>query len=506
MPAYNAATPHPRLPPVLKEYPQYDATGLAALIARREVSAAEVLEAALARLEAVNPKINAFCTPMIDAARARAAGPLDGPFAGVPFLLKDIAQHVKGVPTSAGSRVLKDWCPDVTSEIVLRFERAGLVSFGKTTLPELALKGCTESRLWGPTRNPWNLDRTPGGSSGGAAAAVAAGIVPAASASDGGGSIRIPASYCGLFGLRPGRGRVPPGPTHDEFWEGASSEHVLTHTVRDSAGLLDAIHGADLGSPFRIAPPERPYAEEVGRDPGRLRIGFSTASPINQPVDPDYIRAIHDTAKLLEGLGHQVEEARPAIDGMALARCYLTMYYGQTAAAVDHACALTGAREADFELETRALALFGRSLTAGEYVARRQEWNGFMRALGAFHQRFDLYLIPSAAQAPAAIGSQELPMAEQLAMRAVLRLGLGRQVLNSGVIDRIAAKSLGRVPFTQLSNLTFTPSMSVPLHVDRGGLPVGVQFVAASGGEGLLIRLAAQLEAAAPWAERRAPI
>lgn len=299
---------------------------------------------------------------------------------------------------------------------------------------------------------------------------------------------------------------MPPGPTHDEFWEGASSEHVLTRTVRDSAGLLDAIHGPDQGSPFRIAAPERPYAEEVGRDPGRLRIGFSTASPINQPVDPDYVRAVHDTAKLLESLGHHVEEARPAIDGLALARCYLTMYYGQTAAAVDHACALTGATEADFELETRALAMFGRSLTAGEYVARRQQWNDFMRALGDFHQRYDLYLTPAAAQAPAAIGSQNLPLSEQIAMRAVLKLGLGRQVLKSGLIDRIAAKSLGRVPFTQLSNLTFTPSMSVPLHMDREGMPIGMQFIAASGGEGLLIRLASQLEVAAPWAQRRAPI
>lgn len=491
---------------MFKEYLQYDATGLAALIAGREISATEVLDAALARLDAVNPKINAFCTPMIDAARARAAGPLSGPFAGVPFLIKDIAQHVKGVPTSAGSRVLKDWRPDVSSEIVLRFERAGLVSFGKTTLPELALKGCSEAELFGATRNPWKLDRTPGGSSGGAAAAVAAGIVPAASASDGGGSIRIPASYCGLFGLRPGRGRVPPGPTHDEFWEGASSEHALTRTVRDSAGLLDAIHGPDEGSPFRIKTPERPYIEEVGRDPGRLRIGFSTVSPIAQPVDPDYVRAVHDTAKLLESLGHHVEEARPAIDGHALARCYLTLYYGQTAASVAHACALTGASEADFELETRALALFGRSLTAGEYVSRRQQWNGFMRALGAFHQRYDLYLTPAAAQGPAVIGSQNLPLVERLGMHTMLKLGLGRQVLKSGLIDKVAAKSLGRVPFTQLSNLTFTPSMSVPLHMDRDGLPIGMQFIAAADGEGLLIRLASQLEVAAPWADRRAAI
>ncbi|WP_295681487.1 amidase [uncultured Nevskia sp.] len=491
---------------MFKEYPAHDATGLAELVARREISAVELLDAALARLDEVNPKINAFCAPMIDAARQRANGPLSGPFAGVPFLIKDIAQNVAGVPTSAGSRVLKDWRPDVSSEIVLRFERAGLVSFGKTTTPELALKGCTESLLFGATRNPWNLSRTPGGSSGGAAAAVAAGIVPVASASDGGGSIRIPASYCGLFGLRPGRGRVPPGPSHDEFWEGASSEHVLSHTVRDSARMLDAIHGADQGSPFRIAAPERPYAEEVGRDPGRLRIGFSTASPINQPVDLDCVRAVHETAKLLESLGHHVEEASPEIDGEALARCYLTMYYGQTAATVDHACELSGANESAFELDTRALAAFGRSLTAGEYVASRQRWNDFLRAMGRFHSRFDLYLTPTVAQPAAGIGAQDTPLAERIGLRAVLKLGLARRLLDSGVVDKIAAKSLGRVPFTQLSNLTFTPSMSVPLASFADGMPLGVQFVAATGGEGLLIRLASQLEQAQPWAGRRAVI
>lgn len=491
---------------MFKEYPAHDATGLADLVARREISAVELLDAALDRLDEVNPKINAFCAPMIDAARQRAGGPLSGPFAGVPFLIKDIAQNVAGVPTSAGSRVLKDWRPDVSSEIVLRFERAGLVSFGKTTTPELALKGCTESLLFGATRNPWNLSRTPGGSSGGAAAAVAAGIVPAASASDGGGSIRIPASYCGLFGLRPGRGRVPPGPSHDEFWEGASSEHVLSHTVRDSARMLDAIHGADQGSPFRIAAPERPYAEEVDRAPGRLRIGFSTASPINQPVDPDCVRAVHETAKLLEGLGHHVEEAAPEIDGEALARCYLTMYYGQTAAAVDHACELSGASESAFELDTRALAAFGRSLTAGEYVASRQRWNDFMRAMGCFHSRYDLYLTPTVAQPAAEIGAQDTPLAERIGLRAVLRLGLARRLLDSGVVDKIAAKSLGRVPFTQLSNLTFTPSMSVPLASFADGMPLGLQFIAATGGEGLLIRLASQLEQAQPWAGRRAAL
>ena len=491
---------------MFQEYRQYDGTGLAELVARGDVSPAELLAAAQARAAEVEPRLNTIGIPMDEIAARRLHEPLSGPFAGVPFLIKDIAQHYAGVPTTAGSRALRNWVPAVTSEVVLRFLRAGTVIFGKTTTPELALKGCTESLLFGPTRNPWNTERTPGGSSGGAAAAVAAGIVPMASASDGGGSIRIPASYCGLFGLRPGRGRVPPGPTHDEFWEGASSEHVLTVSVRDSARMLDAINGPDEGCSFRIAPPERPYADEVGRDPGRLRIGFSIANPIGQPIDADSVLAVRNAAALLASLGHHVEEAAPDIDGRALARCYLTMYYGQTAASVADAQAKVGASEKEFELETRALALFGRSLNAGEYVSRRKEWNTFQRALGRFHRQYDLYLTPTVAQPAAGIGEQDPPLAERLALQAILKLGAGRAVLKSGLIDQITDKSLGRVPFTQLSNLTFTPSMSVPLHMDRNGMPVGVQFIAASGGEGLLIRLASQLEQAAPWAQRRPAI
>ena len=491
---------------MFKEYPQHDATSLADLVARREISATELLEAALARAEAVRSRINAICIPMTELARERAANRLSGPFAGVPFLIKDIGQHYAGVPTTAGSRALRAWTPTEHAEVVNRFLAAGLVIFGKTATPELALKAQTETVLFGATRNPWNPDRTPGGSSGGAAAAVAAGIVPMAGASDGGGSIRIPASYCGLFGLRPGRGRVPSGPQEGECWEGASSEHVLTRSVRDCARMLDALHGADTGAPFVIAPPERPYSEETGRDPGRLRIGFSTVSPLGTPVHADCIRAVEDTARLLERLGHRVEPATPEIDGIALARCYLSMYFGQTAASVAEARALTGARESEFELDTRALAMLGRSLSAGEYVARHKQWNQFARALGRFHRQYDLHLTPTVAAPPARIGELDLPLTQRAALRAILRLGLGKTLLKSGVVDQLAQQNLRRVPFTQLSNLTGTPSMSVPLQMSAEGLPVGVQFIAASGGEGLLIRLAAQLEQAQPWSGRRAAI
>jgi len=495
---------------VFKEYADYDATGLARLVARREVSPAELLEAAIARCEALNPRLNAVNIPMPEIARARVREPLEGPFAGVPFLIKDIAQDYAGVPSTSGSRALRNWVPPVHAEIVRRFLGAGLVIFGKTATPEFALKGITETALWGATRNPWDTGRSPGGSSGGAAAAVAAGIVPMAGASDGGGSIRIPAAYCGLFGLRPSRGRVPPGPLHGEFWDGASSEHVLTRSVRDSARMLDALAGADAGAPFVIAPPYLPYAEEVGRDPGRLRIGFSVRSPLGTPVDAACVQAVRDAARLLEGLGHDVEEAEPEVDGQALAHCFITMYFGQVAASIEEARRLTGAGEADFELDTRALGMFGRALSAGEYVHARKRWNEFARALGRFHQAYDLYLIPSTAMPPSRIGELDMPAAQQAALKVILRLGVGRLLLGTGLVRQIVDESLKRVPFTQLSNLTGTPSMSVPLHwaaAEPGGpeLPVGVQFVARFGEEDLLLRLASQLEQARPWNDRRPP-
>ncbi|HEU4671032.1 MAG TPA: amidase [Dyella sp.] len=494
------------------EYAQHDATALAALIARREVSAGEVLEAALARSAEVNPALAAICLPMDAIARERAAGSLAGPFAGVPFLLKDMAQDFAGVPSPSGSQALRHWVPDHHSEIVRRFLDAGLVVFGKTASPEFALKAETSPRVWPqPTRNPWDPARTPGGSSGGAAAAVAAGIVPMAGASDGGGSIRIPAAYCGLFGLRPSRGRVPSGPDAAEFWEGASSQHVISRSVRDSARMLDAIAGPEHGAPFAIAPPAQPWSEAIGRPPRRLRIGFSTRSPLGTPVHPQCAAAVARAATLLEGLGHRVEEAEPAVDGAELARCFITMYFGQTAASMARARALTGASDADFELETRILGLLGRQVSAGEYVSRHARWNTFSHALADFHRSHDLYLTPTTAQPPNRIGELDTPAAQQRLARVVLAMRAGRLLMLSGMVGELVETSLSRVPFTQLSNLTGTPSMSVPLHwaaVEEGGpaLPFGVQFVAPSGDEATLLQLAAELEQAAPWYGRRPAI
>lgn len=477
----------------MKDYAQYDAIGLAELVRTRQVSAAELLEAAIGRANVVEPKLNAIVQRLDAMGRSSATTPASGPFAGVPFLLKDYGQELDGVPNYCGSAANRQHLAHGDSTYAARCKAAGLVIFGRTATPEFALKGITEPEAFGATRNPINLAHTPGGSSGGAAAVVAAGIVPMAGASDGGGSIRIPASYCGLFGLRPSRGRVPYGPHHGEGWEGASSEHVLTRSVRDSAAVLDVLAGASPGDPFIIAPPSATFAELARRAPGRLRIGFCARSPIGTDVHPEVIEAVRRSAKQLEALGHHVEEAEPAVDGLALAKSYFTMYLGQVAANM-RACRARGATEDQFELDTRALGLLGDALAAGEYVSQRRQWNSYARALGEYFTRFDLYLIPSAAFTAPRIGQLATPALQRAAIKPILALGLGKLLLKSGQVDKMVRDNLRITPFTQLSNLTGTPSMSCPLATSSEGLPIGVQFVAPFGEEGRLLSLAAQLE------------
>ena len=493
------------------EYLDLDATALAALVARGEVSGVEVLQAALARLDEVNPRLRAVVfdwrESALEQARAfdalpRGAPERSRPFAGVPLLLKDLGQDLRGQPATWASRARAGVLARDTSSVVQRWLAAGLLPLGKTNLPEFALKAVTEPALFGPCRNPWDPRRTPGGSSGGAAAAVAAGIVPVAGASDGGGSIRIPAAYCGLFGLRPSRGRVSEAPEADEFWEGASATHVLTRSVRDSAALLDAAMGASPGDPFTVAPPARSYALEACTAPPRLRIGFSVTSPLGTEVHADNVAAVERTLELLRELGHEVEPAAPAIDGEQLAQSYLGIYYGHVAADLRQCKREFGARDQDFELDTRALAAIGESLPAPAFVELRRRWNGFARALAAFHARHDLYLTPTTAQPAARIGELDAPPWQHAALRAVLACGLGGLLRRSGTVEQLARANLARTPFTQLANLTGTPAMSLPLHLGADGLPVGVQFVAPWGREDLLFQLAGQLESARPWAQR----
>jgi amidase len=480
---------------------RHDATALAELVARREVTPAELLEAAIARANATQPTLNHTPIRFDDVARARAAEALSGPFAGVPFLLKDIGQEFAGQPHTAAAAPNRDRIAPEHSYYTRRCLAAGLVIFGRTATPELGLRAQSESRLWGPSRNPWDTSRTPGGSSGGSAASVAAGVVPMAGANDGGGSIRIPAAFCGLFGLKPSTNRVSWGPPQGLAWEGASANGVLSRSVRDTARMLDVLAGPEPGEFFNPAPPARPYADEVGAPVERLRIGFSTASPLGAAVDPGNVKAVQDAARLLESLGHTVEEAAPALNGKSVAHAYLTMYLGQVAADV----AETGAKDTEFELETGLLASLGRALTAAEYVTSHRSWNDFARALGTFHQTYDLWLLPTVAGPPPRIGELALPKLQQRILPVLRTLRAGRLMLKAGVLDQIAHDSLSRTPFTQISNMTFTPSMSVPLAMSTGtpALPVGVQFVAKYGAEDLLIRLAAQLEQAHPWTQRR---
>jgi amidase len=491
------------------EYLRCDAMALAALVRRGEVSAAELLAIAIARRDRVEPRIHAIAQRLDNAAHAQLRDLAPGPLAGAPFLIKDCVHDYAGTPTTQGSRALRAAPPaPAHAAVVRRYLDAGLVIFGKTHLSELALKASADGAGHAPSCNPWRLERVPGGSSGGAAAAVAAGIVPMAAGNDGGGSIRIPAACCGLFGLRPSRGRVSSAPAHGEVWSGASSEGVLTRSVRDCAQALDILQGPEPGDPFQIAAPAEPYLQAMQRAPGRLRIGFCTDSPIGTPVDAQAAGAVHDAARLLESLGHDVEAAAPQIDGAALALSYLHLYFGLVSAAVAAACR-GGARRCEFELTTRLLAALGDATSAGRYVEQRDAWNTYARGLADFHRRFDLYLTPATAQPAVPHGSGDLPRAQQGVLGALERSGLLRVLAGAGVLDglvqRIARDNLAFVPFTQLANLTGTPAMSVPLAMSSDGLPLGVHFIARFGREDLLLQLAHQLEQAAPWFERMPP-
>jgi amidase len=492
----------------MNDYTEYDALGLAALVRSGEVTPAELAEQAIARIERDNPALNAVIHPLFEQARrqSREISTAGAPFHGVPFLVKDLLTTIAGAPYSKGCQALKQHRSPRDSELMKRYRAAGLVTLGKTNTPEFGLMGVTEPVAFGPTRNPWDRTRSPGGSSGGSAAAVAAGFVPMAGGGDGGGSIRIPAACCGLFGLKPSRGRTPTAPL-GAIWQGAAQEHVLTRSVRDSAAMLDAVQGSAPGAPYVIAPPERPYLEELNTPPGRLRIAWSTESPLGESVDPACIAAVEQAVRLLGELGHQLEETRPEYDGRALAMSYMTMYFGEVAAELKELDQLLGrpARATDVEPLTWMFGLLGRATSAGEFVESMQLWNTLGRIMGGFFQCQDLYLTPTTATLPPLVGGDQPSLPERMLVRLTNALGAGRLLKASGLVEQIATTALARVPFTQLANLTGLPAMSVPLYWTEQGLPVGVHFMAPFGAEARLLQLAAQLEQAAPWFGRRPP-
>jgi amidase len=470
------------------ELTSLDATAQAALAARGEVSPLELVEAAIERIASVNPRINAVVTPMFDEARRLVSvGLPTGPLRGVPYLLKDLMGTYGGVRQSYGSAFLREFVPPVDSELVVRLKRAGLVVVGKTNTPEFGILPTTEPRVFGPCRNPWNPAHSVGGSSGGSAAAVAARIVPAAHANDGGGSIRIPASCCGVFGLKPTRARNPLGPDYGDALGGLVAEHAVTISVRDSALLLDATAGPDVGDPYWAPPPERPYREEVGRDPGKLRLIFTTSSPTETPVHPECVAAVLEAAETCRRLGHDVEEYTPKIDPAGLNDAFIKVYAAGHAAELEHFIRLIGRRPAEGEIEplTDALRTLGSQLSGADYLLAIQQLQLVSREIARALDPYDAWITPTTPDPPAPLGQFESTAENPLA-------GLVRA-------SEVA-------PFTAIGNMTGLPAMSVPLAWSRAGLPIGIQFFARFGDEGSLFRLAAQLEAERPWKDRRPPI
>jgi amidase len=469
----------------LSEYMSYDALGLAELVRNGEVTPSELAELAFAAIEATNGRLNAVIDLyQAEVEQALAQGLPSGPLRGVPFLVKDLSLSYAGKPTTMGSRLFSQWAAPIDSELMARYRRAGLVVVGRTNVPELGFSFTTEPRRYGPTRNPWHVDHSSGGSSGGSAAAVAARMVPAAHGNDAGGSLRVPASCCGLFALKPTRGRTPAGPMMGELVFGLAVEHALTRSVRDSAALLDVTAGEDAGAPYAAAPPTRAFLAEVSTPPGKLRIALADEAWNGAPVASDCREAVARAARLCSSLGHEVVPARPPLAWEEF-RC---AYYGLASAFVAHlfdvVCPHFGLVPLPdlVEPSNLAIAARGRAMRAVDLASALGVRDRISRGVGAFFEQFDLLLTPTLAVPPPLIGELD-----------VNRAGLsGDQVL-----DRLFEVG----PFTALFNLTGSPAMNVPCHRTQSGLPLGVQFAARTGNEATLLRLAGQLEQELRWAE-----
>lgn len=469
----------------LREYAAVDGLGLAELVRRKEVSPEELFRTALAAIEAVNPSLNAVIGVLEEEARATLARGLpEGPFTGVPFAIKDLFLHAAGVHTDLGSRLFKGVVFPHDTALLARYRRTGIIPVARTNTPEMGYNATTEPVLHGPTHNPWNPAYSPGGSSGGSAAAVSAGLIPLAHANDGAGSIRIPAAMCGLFGMKPSRGRTPSGPDVGEPLLGTGVEHVVSRSVRDSAAMLDATSGPDVGNPFQIPPPERPFLAELGREPGRLRIAVSWTSPSGGAVSPECVAAVKRAAALCRELGHEVVEAAPVYSFESLQAALLSLWSSSLASWAQGLAEAMGRKPGPEVLEasTWATVQHGLDIKAMELQNTLAVMNQLARTLGQFFQEHDVLLTPTLPVAPYKLG-----------------------VLNANAPTTAQAWAehlFSYTVFTAVFNVTGLPAMNVPLHWSDAGLPVGVQFGGRWGEEGLLFRLAGQLEQARPWARR----
>ena len=478
----------------MDELARLDGSAQAELVRKGEVKPIELVDAAIARIERLNPQLNAVIIPLFEKARQQAKGTLpEGPFRGVPMVLKDLTCTSAGDPYHAGMKVLKErkWIAPADSYLAAKLRAAGFVFVGRTNTPELGPIPTTEPDAYGPTHNPWDPARSPGGSSGGTAAAVAAGLVPLGHGNDGGGSIRVPASCCSLVGLKPSRGRTSLGPEFGDSWNGAVIEHVLTKSVRDTAAVLDAVHGYMPGDPYVAPPPSRPFAQEVGADPGKLRIGLLTRAPgMVHPVHEDCVAAAENAAKLLQSLGHTVQTASPhALDEVG----EFQQHFGAVVTSwlrhdLDHWSTQVGRTlgPEDVETHTWVMAEMGRAVSAAEYIRAAIWLQAYTRRVASWwSEGFDLLLTPTIAEPPVLLGDMKATPQEPL---------------------RGFQRSTSFILFTGAFNVTGQPAISLPLHWNAAGLPIGVQLVAAYGREDVLLRLAAQIETAQPWANKRPPL
>lgn len=470
-----------------KEYCDYDAIGLAFLLDSKQVSPNELLEEVIELTEVLNPSLNAVVTKLYDFAKSSIESGLpDGPFKGVPFLLKEF-ESLSGAPLTHSCKYFKENITDFDSELVSRFKNAGLVIFGKTNAPEFSLSFNTESRLYGSTHNPWDVRRTAGGSSGGAAAAVASGIVPAAQGSDGVGSIRVPASCCGLFGLKPTRGRTPWGPRYGESWSGMHGMHVVSRSVRDSAALLDLTAGPDIGAPYWATPPTRSYLDERFNPANKLKVAYSHEPVFEALIDSNCVTAMRIAATLMESLGHVVKEAKPSISTDELGETVWLIGAANTLTEVKQYASETK-RDIDkmyFENITWNLMEWCKTKSAADYAKWIQIIHRTGREFAQFFEEYDLFITPTLAKPP---------------------IKLGELNMISENLEDFISKFSEFGPYTFLSNLSGNPAMSVPLHWTHDELPIGVQFVGRYGDETTLFKIATQLEKMNPWIDKKPPI
>lgn len=485
------------------DYENYDGLGLADLVKKRKVTPAELLEAAIQRIGSLDPALNAVIYRAFDECRqACRQGLPAGPLEGVPFLVKDLYSYCRGMPLSNGSRFHAGFVTDHDGELIARYRRAGLILLGKTNIPEMGLMPVTEPELFGICRNPWGTGFTPGGSSGGSAAAVAARIVPLAHGSDGAGSIRIPASCCGLFGLKPTRGRNPVSSDRQSFY---SVEHVLTRSVRDSAAMLDASAGPGIGALYHAPVPSRSFLAEVQDDPPILRIAFTSRPFLPAEIHEDCLEALWDATGLCRDLGHELVEVQPELDPFAMARLFLTLVFTEVRTDIQEMEKILGRKATyhDFEPLTWISYLLGRYSTGSDYLKAMHELERHSRYFGGFFRDYDVLLTPTLALPPVEIGSMKPKGFELKVMQLLERLNAGGIIKSLADVDDLAGEVFRFIPFTPPFNFTGQPAMSVPLYWNSRGLPVGVQFVGRYGDEATLLRLAGQLERARPWSQRR---